>query len=195
MSEKPVPSKSEEERRREAEKLRAEAERIPAIASEIYRHQMVETWLQLFWKGFAGECWRNALRGMEDEIRKFCWDPVPDLKIVNWPKGWIIAHRRLRMHLTVPFSGVAHITDDELKRKWRWFPEINAHNVLLLGPSFVLPLFEGCIREKISFFIAEADRCLGDIETSIRNVISASLDELELKVKTLEWGLRRDSID
>lgn len=183
--------KNEEELKQKAEKAMAEFERSLAAALEIYRYPIVKTSLWAFWKEIAGECWRNALIGMENEIRKFCWSPVSDLKIVNWSKGWIIAHRRLGMHLTAPFSGIAHITDDELKRKWRWFPGINAHNVLLLGPSFVLPLFEGCMQGKISFFLAGAERCLEDIETSIRNVISASLDELELRIKALEEDLGR----
>lgn len=119
---------------------------------------MMETSSLPVWKKIAEKCWRDALIGMGKEVRKSCWGPVTELKMVDMPNGCvIIADRRFDMHLTATPSG-AHITSNKPKQRWRELSGISIQNVWWLGPNLLLRLFEGCQREKISLFLMEVDK-------------------------------------
>jgi hypothetical protein len=120
---------------------------------------MEESWMRCvesIWREVAKRIWWQTMAGVENTIRESCWKSVPELKIVESPKGWIIAHRELNMHLNAYYSTVPHITDHLLKRK-RWLPEINSHSIWFLDPRFALSCFESCKHERLSLLQANAE--------------------------------------
>jgi hypothetical protein len=93
------------------------------------------------WQKVVAQVWQDVLVGMENRMREL-WEAVPDQKIVRRRWGWIISWKGRRVHLTVPDTEIAHITDETGRREKRWLPGISTHNVWWLGPSFAQSLFE-----------------------------------------------------
>jgi hypothetical protein len=57
---------------------------------------MEESWMkrvESMWREAAKQAWWQTMAGVENTIRESSWKSVPELKIVERPKGWIIAHR------------------------------------------------------------------------------------------------------